>query len=134
MQNFNSLSIYFIKYCCIMSLIMVVYYIMKLYFIIMFLNNKNYIIPIHYPNKIKNWLLDLKNSINLSTPHISATFNAKNIQLKGGACGPSEPGLEKREELVKKDKKISFFKFYLKLILLYSVIFIINFLILIYFF
>lgn len=36
-----------------MSLIMVVYYIMKLYFIIMFLNNKNYIIPSHYPNKIK---------------------------------------------------------------------------------
>ena len=68
MQNFNSLSIYFIKYCCIMSLIMVIYYIVKLYLIIMFYYNKNYIIPIYYPNKIKNWLLELKNSINISTP------------------------------------------------------------------
>jgi len=51
---FNSLSIYFTKYCCIISLIMVIFYIVILYLIIMFYYNKNYIIPIYYPNKIKN--------------------------------------------------------------------------------
>ncbi len=53
-----------------MSLIMVIYYIVKLYLILMFYYNKNYIIPIYYPNKIKNWLLELKNSINISNPTI----------------------------------------------------------------
>lgn len=146
MQNFNSLSIYFIKYCCIMSLIMVIYYIVKLYLILMFYYNKNYIIPIYYPNKIKNWLLELKNSINISTPthtpthtHTIGDFSSR---PSVGGMGESEwkrglpISIGRAEELEQKqeEKKNSFVKFYLKLILLYSVIFIINFLSLIYFF
>nr|YP_004376355.1 hyp3 [Moniliophthora roreri]ADO51586.1 hyp3 [Moniliophthora roreri] len=127
---FNSLSIYFIKYCCIMSLIMVIYYIVKLYLIIMFYYNKNYIIPIYYPNKIKNWLLELKNSINISTPPI-ADFSDESDWKRGlPSAGGAAEELEQKQE----EKKNSFVKFYLKLILLYSVIFIINFLSLIYFF
>ena len=145
MQNFNSLSIYFIKYCCIMSLIMVIYYIVKLYLILMFYYNKNYIIPIYYPNKIKNWLLELKNSINSSFSQEESTptigdFSDESKWKRGLASGsgsaeelaatqPSTQATQQKQE----EKKNSFIKFYLKLILLYSVIFILNFLSLIYF-
>lgn len=141
----NYLSIYFIKYCCIMSLILVIYYIVKLYLILMFYYNKNYIIPIYYPNKIKNWLLELKNSINISNPnigHLNAELKRKRTLSSGsgsvsfwnaevGAVRSNHPSTQHQqlEEL-----KIDFIKFYLKLILLYSVIFIFNFLSLIYFF
>lgn len=133
---FNSLSIYFIKYCCIMSLIMVIYYIGKLYFIIKFYFNKNYIIPIYYPNKIKNWLLELKNSINISSPTIGELYDDSELKrrLPNGSGAEEELATPATAELLQEEKINSFVKFYLKLILLYTVIFIINFLSLIYFF
>ena len=128
----NNLPIYFIKYCCIMSLIMVIYYIVILYLILMFYNNKDYIIPIYYPNKIKNWLLELKNSINISIEDLSDKSERKlDLAKKRAAEKLSTPArLRQKQE----EKKNSFLKFYLKLILLYFVIFIYNFLALIYFF
>lgn len=94
---FNDWHIYIVKYTCIMSLILVIYYIVKLSLILMFYYDKDYIIPNYYPNTIKNWLSELQETTNMDI-----------------------------------ETKNSFVKFYLKLILLYSLIFIVNILALIY--
>ena len=51
---------YFIKLYAILNLLVVIYYIWKLYTIVIFANNKDFIIPDSYPKFIKDDLLDSK--------------------------------------------------------------------------
>ena len=51
---------YFLKLYCVLNFLVIIYFIWKLYIIVMFAQNKDYINPEHYPTFIKNEILESK--------------------------------------------------------------------------
>ena len=65
-SQFNVYLGFFLKFYCILNFLVIIYYIWKLYIIVMFSNNEEYLNPEAYPEFIKNELNESKDiAINL---------------------------------------------------------------------
>ena len=59
-SQFNVYLVYFLKLFCILNFLVVIYYILKLYILIMFTKNKEFVNPEDYQKLIKIELIELK--------------------------------------------------------------------------
>ena len=73
-SNFNVYLVYFLKIWTILNFFVVLYYLVRLYILKLYANNKEFINPEDYPKFIKNQLIEWKEIATKSTPIELAKF------------------------------------------------------------